>query len=82
MGIAHDGISNVRFTGIFINENGCPLKTVRLAVSLLDEAGAIVGLGSTTLVGGLEPGESDTFDLHAPDTTYTRFEIEAEGIRY
>ena len=82
VGIAYDGIGNVRFTGTFINENGYPLKSVRVAVSLLDGAGAIVGLGSTTLVGGLEQGKSDTFDLHVPYTTYPRFEIEAEGIRH
>ena len=82
VGIAHDGIGNVRYTGTVVNGNDHPLKSVAVAVSLLDGGEAIVGLGSTTLVGGLEPGESDTFDLRVPCVAYTHFEIQAEGVHH
>jgi hypothetical protein len=81
VGVTSDSSGNVRFTGTVVNETDYALQSAAVVVALLDRTGAVVGLGSAPVVAGLEPGQTDTFDLRIPDVAYTHFDIRVEGVR-
>ena len=79
---ANDGVGYVRIRGQVTNENDYPLKSVTVTGTLIDGAGQIVSVASTTVVGEIAPGESRSFDLRVPHQPYARYEVSAQGARY
>ena len=78
----NDGVGYARITGQVVNENDYPLKSVAVTGTLIDGAGQIVSMATTTLVGAIAPEESRSFDLRVPYQAYARYEVYAQAARY
>jgi len=76
-----DGIGNVRITGAVVNENAFTVKNPSVGGALIDASGRIVSVGSTTVLGDVEPGASVPFDLRIEYEPYVRYQLYAQGTR-
>jgi len=79
--VSNDGIGNVRITGTATNENAFAVRDVNIAGTLLDAGGQIVSLGSTRVLGNIEPGASAAFDLRIEYKPYAHYELFVQGIQ-
>jgi len=79
--VSNDGIGNVRITGTATNENAFAVRDVNIAGTLLDAGGQIVSLGSTLVLGNIEPGASVAFDLRIEYKPYSQYELFVQGIQ-
>jgi len=80
--VGRDAVGNVRITGLVVNKNDFPVKSATVAGTLIDAGGRIVSLGSTIVLGDIEPGGSAPFDLRIKYAPYARYELSVEGVRY
>lgn len=81
LSVSNDGIGNVRITGTAINENPFTVNDAIVAGTLIDDAGRIVSVGSTWLLGDILPGESRSFDLRIEYEPYRHYQLYAEGVQ-
>lgn len=81
LSVSKDAIGNVRITGTATNENLFAVNDAIVAGTLIDDAGRIVSVGSTWLLGDILPGESRSFDLRIEYEPYTHYQLYAEGVQ-
>lgn len=82
LGVGRDAAGNVRITGVVVNRNEFPLKSVTIAGTLLGANGEIVSLGRTIVLGDIEPGGRGAFDLRIRYEPYYRYEVQIQAVRY
>ena len=79
---SNDGVGYVRITGTVTNENTFAVKSATIGGTLIDDNGQIVSVGTTTVLGDIEPGASASFDLRVEYEPYARYEVYVQGARY
>ncbi len=79
--VSNDGIGNVRISGTATNENPFTVTDAIVAGTLIDDAGRVVSVGSTWLLGDILPGESRSFDLRIEYEPYAQYQLYAEGVQ-
>ena len=56
--------------------------SVTVTGTLIDGAGQIVSMATTTVVGEISHGESRSFDLRVPYHAYAHYDVSAQAARY
>lgn len=82
LNVSNDGIGNVRITGKVVNDNAFTIEKVTIAGALVNVSGQAVSAGSTTVLGGIEPGAEASFDLRIEHEPYARYKLYVQGARY
>jgi hypothetical protein len=79
--VSNDAIGNVRITGTATNANAFTVSNAIVAGTLIDDAGQVVSVGSTWLLGDILPGGSMSFDLRIEYEPYARYQLSAQGVQ-
>ena len=74
-----DAIGYVHLTGRVVNTNAFPVKNPVIAGALVDGSGGFVSVGSTSVVGRLEPNASAAFDILVDYAPYATFRLFCAG---
>ena len=77
--VTRDATGYVRFTGMALNENGFAVENAVVTGTLLDGDGQIVSVASTRILGEIEPGGSEPFDLRVSYAPYAAYEAHGQA---